>query len=49
MVLVWFVMLLISSLRLLGFIALKIKDHRLTIIKLYYMHLIMALVQKIPP
>ncbi|MGN8366369.1 hypothetical protein [Helicobacter pylori] len=50
MVLVWFVMLLISSLRLLGFVALKIKDHRLTIIiRFYCMRVIMALVQKIPP
>ncbi|GAA7453925.1 hypothetical protein ckin116_08800 [Helicobacter pylori] len=43
MVLVWFVMLLISSLRLLGFVASKIKDYRLTIIKLYCMCVIMAL------
>ncbi len=43
MVLVWFVMLLISFLRLLGFVASKIKDYRLTIIKLYCMRVIMAL------
>ncbi|MCQ2773315.1 hypothetical protein JT235_00935 [Helicobacter pylori] len=35
MVLVWFVMLLISSLRFLGFVASKIKDYRLTIIRLF--------------